>query len=128
MTTILEKSIGSGPLFPIILENGSWNPVVGDPRLITDNLRSILLYQVGFRIRQEIFGTRLVECLEEPNTNLTRLLVYRFVKESIQAWEPRIILKTIDVKSTVEKIDVNITYQIVKTQLVQELDFSFQKQ
>lgn len=128
MSTLFEKSIGSGPLFPIQLQKGSWNPVKGSLELIENNIISILVFQVGQRIRQEIFGNRNYECLEEPNTNTTRLLVYRFTKNAIAAWEPRIELMENKVSFTSSEILIHIKYRILTNQLVGELDFSYQKQ
>ena len=107
---ILEKSIGSGPTFPI-----------------QDNIISILVYQIGFRLRQEIFGTRNYECLEEPNINATRLLVYRFTKEAIEAWEPRVKLLETQIQFTPSEIQIRLRYQVLTNQMVGELDFSYQK-
>lgn len=124
---ILEKSIGSGPLFPIQLEKGSWKPAKGSLQLIEDNIISILVYQVGFKIRQEIFGTRNYECLEEPNINTTRLLIYRFTQEAIAAWEPRVKLLETQVSFTATQIFINLKYRVLTNQLIGELDFSYQK-
>lgn len=125
--SILEKSIGSGPLFPIQLTKGSWQPVKGSLQLIEDNIISILVYQIGFKIRQEIFGTRNYECLEEPNVNTTRLLVYRFTQEAIAAWEPRVRLLETNISFTPTQIHINLKYRVLTNQLIGELDFSYQK-
>lgn len=124
---ILEKSIGSGPTFPIQLTSGSWKPKKGSLELIEDNIISILVYQIGFRLRQEIFGTRNYECLEEPNINATRLLVYRFTKEAIEAWEPRVRLLETKIQFTPSEIQIRLRYQVLTNRMVGELDFSYQK-
>lgn len=127
MENLYEKSIGSGPTFPIQLKNGSWLPVKGSLDLIEDNIISILTYQLGFRIRQEIFGTRNYECLEEPNINTTRLLIYRFTIEAIEAWEPRVKLIETKVFFDTTSININLKYKVLTNQSIGELDFSYQK-
>lgn len=124
---ILVKAIGSGALWPPKLTDGNWLPVKGDIELIADNIRAIMTYQIGFRLRQEIFGNVVEKCLEEPNIYLTKMLVTRYTREAIQAWEPRIELKTIEVNSTSTKIEVHLTYLIKYNQVVTELDFSYNK-
>ena len=83
---ILEKSIGSGPTFPIQLTSGSWKP-----------------------------------------KNATRLLVYRFTKEAIEAWEPRVRLLETQIQFTPSEIQIRLRYQVLTNQMVGELDFSYQK-
>lgn len=129
MINILEKSVGSGPLFPIELDNnGGWGIVKGDLSLIENNLISILVFQVGWKLRQEIFGTRVYETLEEPNVPTLRLLVYRFVKDAIASWEPRIVLRENIITFTKTSVDIHIKYEVNTSNLVGELDFSYQKQ
>ena len=103
--------IGTGPYFPIKLttvldENGnpeqvvqpdgtivnkiSWRNLKGDINLIKQNLTSLFTYQLGQRIRQEYFGSRVWECIEEPNTQALSFMIKTFVKNSIVSWEPRI--------------------------------------
>lgn len=123
---ILEKSIGSGPLFPIELKGGAWLPEKGSIQLIEDNLISILTYQVGFRIRQEMFGTRNYECLEEPNVNTTRLLIYKFTQQAVAAYEPRVNLINTQIQFDSTSIRIHLKYQVLTNQLVSDLDFSYQ--
>ena len=82
------NTIGSGGYFPIELtqaqdnkgnnlfidtNNGlkpkiGWYPIKGTTNLIKQNIISLLIYHIGQRFRQEEFGTRIYECLEEPNS------------------------------------------------------------
>lgn len=107
------NTIGTGALFPIVLstpldingneeyvdsiDNGvvtqvkkvGWYPSTG-LNLVKHNVTSIFVYQIGERFRQENFGSRLWECIEEPNTDLLSYMAAKFVKESLRAWETRI--------------------------------------
>ena len=102
------NTIGSGAYFPIKLEQAlgsdgkpesvqlpdgrvvpkiGWYILRGDVALIKQNLTAILTYQIGQRFRQEDFGSRTWECLEEPNTSALNLMIKNFVKDGIAAWE-----------------------------------------
>lgn len=107
------SNLGSGVIFPIKLstpvdENGNpemvstvvdgeivevpkvgWYPETST-ELVKNNLTSLLIYHIGERFRQEEFGSRLWECLEEPNTQLLTYMATKFVKDSISFWESRI--------------------------------------
>lgn len=107
------NTVGVGALFPIVLStpkdaNGNdeyveimkdgvvqkvkkvgWYPSTGLD-LVKNNVTSIFIYQLGERFRQESFGSRLWECIEEPNTDLLAYMATLFVKQSLVAWESRI--------------------------------------
>lgn len=112
-----EVYIGSGLTFPIELSQNElgltgWYPVVGDTKLIQNNLESLISYQIGQRFREEIFGTRLWECIEEPNTQALNYLVDQFIKEAIRTWEDRITHKSTVVSRESSKLFVEYTYVI----------------
>ena len=107
------NTVGTGAMFPIALStpkdadgndeytetlvNGvvtrvkkvGWYPSTG-LNLVKQNVTSIFVYQIGERFRQENFGSRLWECIEEPNTDLLSYMAAKFVKESLYLWESRI--------------------------------------
>lgn len=113
--------IGRGSLFPIILtQNKSgttgWYPVQGDPNLIKHNLKTLIEYHIGQRFRQEYYGTRLWECLEEPAVPILLRLVNEFIQNSIAQYESRIIFSKVDGYMKESKIYLNITYKLDDTQ------------
>ena len=120
MANILEKTIGSGALYPIKLEQNSsgqtgWYPVTGTPDLILHNINSVIQYEIGSRIRQEDFGTRLWECIEEPNTQAQAFLVYQFVKQALTKWENRIMITKTDLIREGTSLTIQIHYSIKNT-------------
>jgi len=120
MANILEKVIGSGVLFPIKLETNSsgqsgWYPVTGSTDLILHNINSVIQYELGFRIRQEDFGTRLWECIEEPNTQAQAFLVYQFVRQALVKWENRIVITGTKLFREGTKLTIQINYSIKNT-------------
>lgn len=109
--------IGSGVLFPITLTDTSqgkgWYPVEGDPALIENNLRSLIEYLIGQRIRQEDFGTRLQECLEEPNTQALNYMVREFLVEAIRKYETRLKIKKVTTTRYNQYLYIVMEYRIV---------------
>ena len=93
--SVYSNIIGKGPTFPIKLSHNAdgdigWYPEDGTIDLLKSDLTSLIAYQVGQRIRQESYGTRLSELLEEPNTVVLDHLVKSFISSSISNWEPRV--------------------------------------
>lgn len=141
------NTIGSGAYFPIKLEQPvgkdgkpesvklpdgrvvpkiGWYILRGDVALIKQNLTAILTYQIGQRFRQEDFGSRTWECLEEPNTSALNLMIRNFVKDGIAAWEPRITaLKVLALKPTKESIRLLIYFKVQDSQRIEELNFQY---
>lgn len=120
MANILEKTIGSGVLFPIKLTENArgetgWYPVTGTPDLILHNINSVIQYEIGSRLRQEDFGTRLWECIEEPNTQAQAFLVNQFTRQALLKWENRIILTKTELIRQGTKITISIHYTLKNT-------------
>ena len=85
MDNYLTNIVGKGMIFPIQLtrnEKGEtgWYPVNGDMALVRNNISSIMYYLIGQRFRQENFGNRLWECIEEPNTQALSFIIKEFIK------------------------------------------------
>ena len=110
--------IGVGALFPIHLStneegNKGWYPAEGDPTLIENNLRALIEYSIGQRFRQEDFGTRLWECIEEKNTQVTNFLVRKFLREAIQKYEQRVKIKRVITEREYTKLHIIMEFVIV---------------
>lgn len=102
-----------------------WYLMSGKIELINQNLRAIIATQLGQMLRNEYFGTRIWECIEEPNTQAIAFLVRRFLKGAIESWEPRLkFLESTLVKSN-EKLYIKMRYQVKNNQSVEELNFSY---
>jgi len=131
MANILEKIIGSGVLYPIKLEQNSagktgWYPVTGTPDLILHNINSVIQYEIGSRIRQEDFGTRLWECIEEPNSQAQAFLVNQFVKQAMVTWEDRIYLTKTELVRQGTKLSVIIHYTLKNTNFSDEISATYE--
>ena len=120
-----ELAIGNGMLFPIVIsdsEKGSgWYPVKGDTNLIKHNLESLIIYPMGFRFRQEEYGTRLWSYIEEPNTQALRFYIKNSLIAGIAQYEPRIFFNDLTTKAYEDKVFFRFTYGIQGTSLEDNL-------
>ena len=127
---INSKIIGRGVLFPIQLSTNSegktgWYPVDGDKSLVVNNVNAILLYMLGERFRQEDFGSRLWECIEEPNTQAQAFLINSFLKEALNSWEDRIIYDHAEVTREANKLHIRLFYKLVQTEQTSSLNITY---
>lgn len=142
------NTIGSGGYFPIELTQAQdsegnnmfidtsdglkpkvgWYPIKGTTNLIKQNIISLLIYHIGQRFRQEEFGTRIYECLEEPNTQVLEFLVKDFIRDSINYWEPRIEALAINTTREYDKILIHLRFRVKLSRAVDEIKFEYNYQ
>ena len=127
---LYEKIIGNGMVYPIVLGTNSehktgWYPVIGDTKLITDNLNALLQYTIGERFRQEDFGTRLWECIEEPNTQAQAFLINTFLKEAISLYEDRINYKESIISRNGNKLHIEMHYTLKQSNEEKSLSITY---
>lgn len=123
MDKINKNPMGRGATYPIYLTkddqgNTGWHVSSKGINLIENNLCSLLSYELGQRIRQEEFGTRLWECLEEPNTQALNFLVNTFLREAISRWEDRIEYQRSEINRDHHKLYIKLFYKVKATNLV----------
>ena len=110
----LERSIGNGLQFPIVLENntsGLFRPTIlyGDIALVQQNLKAILVYEIGQRIRQEYFGSSLWSTIEEPNNDILALKIANSLNGSVKLFEPRVNINNVQLRRlSNESVAVNL--------------------
>lgn len=124
------KLVGKGITFPIQITKDNKGktgvyPINGDFELVRNNISSILYYLIGQRFRQEEFGNRLWECIEEQNTQALSYLIKSFIRGAIEAWEQRVKLKSITVTRNGAKVDVQVNYQVVGSESNQYLYLTY---
>lgn len=110
--------IGIGATFPIQLSTNDrgqrgWYPVEGDVDLIKNNLQSLIEYTIGQRFREEEFGTRLWECIEEPNIGALSFMVKEFLKQAVYKYENRVKIKRITTERESTNIRIIMEYDLV---------------
>lgn len=125
----LERSIGNGLQFPIVLENntsGLLRPTIlyGDIALVQQNLKAILVYEIGQRIRQEYFGSSLWSTIEEPNNDILALKIANSLNGSVKLFEPRVNINNVQLRRlSNESVAVNLFYSIAYLADEQNLQF-----
>ena len=127
---LYEKIVGNGMVYPIVLGTNSehktgWYPVIGDTKLITDNINALLQYTIGERFRQEDFGTRLWECIEEPNTQAQAFLINTFLKEAISLYEDRINYKESIISRRGNKLHIEMHYTLKQSNEEKSLSITY---
>ena len=126
----IKKFIGSGITFPLQIEKGSV-VVKSDFSLIRSSIGIILNWQIGTRFYNERFGSRIWECLEEPNDNVVKALLSHFIIESLTLWEKRIELKNnslIYTKVSHDKINITLTYRLKNSNIEETYIYPFYKE
>lgn len=123
MERIDKNPLGRGATYPIYLTedqqgNTGWHVSNKGINLIENNLCSLLSYELGQRIRQEEFGTRLWECLEEPNTQALNFLINTFLREAISTWEDRIEYQRSEINRDHHKLYIKLFYKVKATNLI----------
>lgn len=115
-------AIGIGAIFPIELEENDqgqtgWYPVYGDSKLIEENIKALLLYEIGQRLRQEDFGTRLIEVLEEPNTSALSFLIREYIMQALNKYESRVLITKISSTRLNQKLHILLEFKIIELNL-----------
>ena len=110
-------AIGIGAIFPIELKENNqgqtgWYPVYGDSKLIEENIKALLLYEIGQRLRQEDFGTKLIEVLEEPNTSALSFLVREYIMQALAKYESRVVVTKISSTRLNQKLHILLEFRI----------------
>ena len=115
-------AIGIGAIFPIELEENDqgqtgWYPGYGDSKLIEENIKALLLYEIGQRLRQEDFGTRLIEVLEEPNTSALSFLIREYIMQALNKYESRVLITKISSTRLNQKLHILLEFKIIELNL-----------
>ena len=100
-------------------------PVVGDPKLISNNLTALFTYQLGERFRQENFGSRLWEAIEEPNDQVLQHMINLFIKSSVAKWEPRIKALDVVLEKNKEKLYITLKFMVESSGNVENLTLEY---
>jgi uncharacterized protein len=92
-------------------------------------IRILLMTEPGERLMREEYGCGLREFLFEPNTPAIRQLISERISQTIEQWEPRVLVEEVEV--TVDPDDervvqINIVFQLIATQAVERLGMSLQ--
>ena len=96
---------------------------------IARSLRNIVFTTPGEKFFNESFGSRISESVFENIDSITATIIADEIRESINNYEPRVDLESVDTFPNYETngFDVTITYNVVGTEIpTQELQFVLQ--
>ena len=111
----INKHIGTGLVFPLIIESGRAKVSQGVP-ILESSLKNIIFWPTNHRLLNERFGSRIHELLDEPNDNISRTLIRTFIIEAVNEWDSRITVKDIHFKQISEfEIRLTINYILLNT-------------
>lgn len=94
---------------------------------VRESIRILLLTRQGERLFLSDYGASLDRWLFEPNTTTTRQGIRDRITKTLQQWEPRIVLESVDVEADPEDPQsaiATITYTLVATQSRERINVS----
>lgn len=87
-------------------------------RSVADQIRVILLTRPGEQLMRPEYGAGLENLLHEPNTLNTRRRIQELVTESLNRWEPRVVVDDVAVDPVPDqpaRVRVEIAYRLRRT-------------
>lgn len=94
---MLDIALGSGLKYPEMFSpvRGSSEIVIGVEK-VKQSIADILETRIGERVMNPEYGSRLYEIVFEQNDFIARDLAVLYSEESLDRWEDRIIIESID--------------------------------
>jgi phage baseplate assembly protein W len=111
------------PLLPLPDKHGR----IAYPTLegsVRDSIKIILSTRPGEQLMRPLFGAGLQNFLGESNTITTRRRIHDAITDSLEKWEPRVLLDRVDVLEVPDfpsRVHIDLVYRIRRTGLVQRL-------
>lgn len=104
------------PLLPVPAADGTLDyPSLADS--VRQTIEAILRTAPGEQLMRPAFGAGLERMLEAPNTLATRARIQEQIMQSLNLWEPRILLDRVDVDPAADlrEVLVVIAYRLRRT-------------
>ena len=122
--------IGKGWAFPFRVAGYGGIELVADGRELDESIAIILGTSPGERVMRPQFGCRIHELVFHPLNSEILGLAERFVRESLNRWEPRIELESVDVEiDELEhargRLNINVSYTVLATKDERSLVYPF---
>lgn len=108
---------GRGLPFPFTMEDGKPVTITG-PNLIRHSLVNLLAWDYGTRYFMGHFGTKINRLLETPADDVLITLIREYVVESINRFEKRISLISVDIELKNELVEIYLKYRVVEDNTV----------
>jgi hypothetical protein len=96
---------------------------------VRQSIKIILQTLPGERLMRPGFGGGLERYLHEPNTLTTRRQIRDLISESLERWEPRLLLDRVDVWEVEERPDtvrIEIVYRLRRTNVSQQMGITLE--
>ncbi|TQV71504.1 GPW/gp25 family protein [Aliikangiella marina] len=125
MTNTTQPTVISWPLEGID-DDGRWS-YANDEESVQQVIRNILLTRPGERLMRSDFGAGLMDFIHQPNNQTTRNLMANVVKKSIQHWETRVNVESVEVlpvQGSLTVVQILIRYQMRFTGAINQLNLS----
>ena len=96
---------------------------------VHQSIRIILQTLPGERLMRPGYGGGLERYLHEPNTLTTRRRIRDLITESLQRWEPRLLLDRVDVWEVADRPDtvrIEIVYRLRRSNTPQQMGITLE--
>jgi hypothetical protein len=96
---------------------------------VRQSIKIILQTQPGERLMRPGYGGGLERYLHEPNTLTTRRRISDLITQSLERWEPRVLLDRVDVWEVEERPDtvrIEIVYRLRRTNQSQQMGITLE--
>jgi phage baseplate assembly protein W len=96
---------------------------------VRQSIQVILATRPGEQLMRPRFGAGLANFLHEPNTLTTRRRIRDLILESLERWEPRVVVRRVEVAEVPDepsRLRVEIGYQLRRTGGFQQLGLSIE--
>lgn len=96
---------------------------------VQQSIKIILKTRPKERLMRPFFGAGLESMIHEQNTLTTRREIEDIIVESLELWEPRIILEMVNVEEdpqSASSVRVEIIYRLIRTQKIQRLGLTME--
>ena len=128
---IQRAFLGTGWDFPPTFVRGSRSVrMISDKEDIESSLEILLSTEIGERVMQPKYGCNMNRLVFEPVDTSLQAYMQDLIKTAILYFEPRIILKSVTLKTTQMegRIDIDIDYVIAATNTRYNFVYPFYKE
>jgi phage baseplate assembly protein W len=88
---------------------------------LKENIIHILLTVVGERVMRRDYGGGVRALLHDPNNEALRAIVQHQIAQSLNKWEPRVMLQSISVRQSNGTLIADLDYVVRRTRQNQQL-------
>jgi len=123
-----KELVGSGIAFPPQIDSRGELALTAEYNEIQQSIYVILGTAPGERVMRPEFGCYIHDYIFAPSNLVTAAAVQTVVRQALERWEPRIILKTVNVLPSNGKLGVlliEIDYEVKSTSDERSLVFPF---